>query len=334
MGALVPGGILAFDAGNSKTDVALVAADGTLLGTARGAGFEPQRIGPAAAVDGLGPLVRAAAAEAGLRVGDGPLVQHISACLANADLPVEVEQLTAAFEHRRWAESVYVANDTFALLRSGVDEPRGVAVVCGAGINCSGMLQDGRTARFTALGKLTGDWGGGAQLAEEAFWSASRAADGRGPATALRTAFPMHYGLPTLTAVIEAFHLGDLPAERQLEAGPVLFQVAAAGDLVALGIVQQQAEEIVAMASSALRRLDLLSEPVTVVLGGGVLTAGHPVLLDQVTRLLAEIAPKAVPRVVDVPPVVGAALLGLDHTAAGASAQERLRAAFAPSPAA
>jgi len=334
VGALVPGGVLAFDAGNSKTDVALVAADGTVLGTARGAGFEPQRIGPAAAVDGLEPLVRAAAAEAGLRVGDVPLVQHISACLANADLPVEVEQLTTAFEQRRWAESVYVANDTFALLRSGVDEPRGVAVVCGAGINCSGMLPDGRTARFTALGKLTGDWGGGAQLAEEAFWSASRAEDGRGPATALRTALPTHYGLPTLTAVIEAFHLGDLPAERQLEAGPVLFQVAAAGDLVALGIVQQQAEEIVAMASSALRRLDLLSEPVTVVLGGGVLTAGHPVLLDQVTRLLAEIAPKAVPRVVDVPPVVGAALLGLDHTAAGASAQERLRAAFAPPPAA
>jgi N-acetylglucosamine kinase-like BadF-type ATPase len=334
VGALVPGGVLAFDAGNSKTDVALVAADGTVLGTARGAGFEPQRIGPAAAVDGLEPLVRAAATEAGLRVGDVPLVQHISACLANADLPVEVEQLTTAFEQRRWAESVYVANDTFALLRSGVDEPRGVAVVCGAGINCSGMLPDGRTARFTALGKLTGDWGGGAQLAEEAFWSASRAEDGRGPATALRTALPTHYGLPTLTAVIEAFHLGDLPAERQLEAGPVLFQVAAAGDLVALGIVQQQAEEIVAMASSALRRLDLLSEPVTVVLGGGVLTAGHPVLLDQVTRLLAEIAPKAVPRVVDVPPVVGAALLGLDHTAAGASAQERLRAAFAPPPAA
>jgi len=334
VGALVPGGVLAFDAGNSKTDVALVAADGTVLGTARGAGFEPQRIGPAAAVDGLEPLVRAAAAEAGLRVGDVPLVQHISACLANADLPVEVEQLTTAFEQRRWAESVYVANDTFALLRSGVDEPRGVAVVCGAGINCSGMLPDGRTARFTALGKLTGDWGGGAQLAEEAFWSASRAEDGRGPATALRTALPTHYGLPTLTAVIEAFHLGDLPAERQLEAGPVLFQVAAAGDLVALGIVQQQAEEIVAMASSALRRLDLLSEPVTVVLGGGVLTAGHPVLLDQVTRLLAEIAPKAVPRVVDVPPVVGAALVGLDHTAAGASAQERLRAAFAPPPAA
>ncbi|WP_410789719.1 N-acetylglucosamine kinase [Kribbella sp. C-35] len=334
MGALVPGGVLAFDAGNSKTDVALVAADGTVLGTARGGGFEPQRIGAAAAVDGLEPLVRAAAAAAGLRVGDVPLVQQISACLANADLPIEVEQLTAVFEDRGWAESVYVTNDTFALLRSGVDEPRGVAVVCGAGINCSGMLPDGRTARFPALGKLTGDWGGGAQLAEEAFWSASRADDGRGPATALLTALPMHYGRPSLTAVIEAFHLGELPAERQLEAAPVLFQVAAAGDVVALGIIQQQAEEIVAMALSALRRLDLLGERVTVVLGGGVLTAGHSVLLDRVTKLLADVAPKAIPRVVDVPPVVGAALLGLDHTAAGTSAQERLRAAFAPPPAA
>jgi N-acetylglucosamine kinase-like BadF-type ATPase len=334
VGALVPGGVLAFDAGNSKTDVALVAANGTVLGTARGGGFEPQKLGAAPAVAGLEPLVRAAAAEAGLRLGDVPLVQQVSACLANADLPIEVEQLTAAIEDRGWAQSVYVTNDTFALLRSGVDEPRGVAVVCGAGINCSGMLPDGRTARFTALGKLTGDWGGGAQLAEEAFWSASRAEDGRGPATALLTALPAHYGLPSLAAVIEAFHFGAFSIERQLEAGPVLFQVAAAGDTVALGIIQQQAEEIVAMAVSALRRLELLGERVTVVLGGGVLTAGHSVLLDRVTRLLADVAPKAVPRVVDVPPVVGAALLGLDQTATGPAAQERLRAAFAPPPAA
>jgi len=330
----VPGGVLAFDAGNSKTDVALVAADGTVLGMARGGGFEPQIVGPDAAVAALEPLVRAAAAEAGFMLGDVPLVQQISACLANADMPIEEEWLTAAFEARGWAESVYVTNDTFALLRSGVDEPRGVAVVCGAGINCSGMLPDGRTARFPALGKLTGDWGGGAQLAEEAFWSASRADDGRGPATTLLTALPAYYGMPSLTALIEAFHFGDLPAERQLEAGPVLFEVAAAGDSVALGIIQQQAEEIVAMAISALRRLELLDEPVHVILGGGVLTGGHSVLVDRVVRLLAEAAPKAIPRVVDVPPVVGAALLGLDRTAAGSAAQARLRAAFASPPAA
>jgi len=329
---LVPGGVLAVDAGNSKTDVALIAADGRVLGTARGGGFQPPVVGIAAAVGTVAETVERAVAAAGLpaagRPGGRLLAEHTSACLANADLPLEERQLEAAVHALGWARTTKVANDTFAILRAGVDEPRGVAVVCGAGINCSGMLPDGRTARFPALGKLTGDWGGGAQLAEEAFWSASRADDGRGPATALLTALPAYYGMASVSALIEAFHFGELPAERQLEAGPVLFQVAAAGDAVALGIIQQQAEEIVAMAVSALRRLDLLAEPVTVVLGGGVLTAGHSVLVDRVVQLLAEVAPKAIPRLVDVPPVVGAALLGLDHTGAGVAAQARLRAAF------
>jgi hypothetical protein len=35
-----------------------------------------------------------------------------------------------------------------------------------------------------------------------------------------------------------------------------------------------------------------------------------------------------VPRIVDVPPVAGAALLGLDQAGAGADAEARLRAAF------
>lgn len=331
---LVPGGVLAFDAGNSKTDVALVSAEGTVLGTARGGGFEPHIIGAAAAVDGLAPLVAAAAAEAGLAVGDVPLVQQISACLANADLPIEEERLAEAFESHGWATSVHVANDTFALLRAGVDEPRGVAVVCGAGINCAGLLPDGRTARFPAVGRISGDWGGGQQLADEAFWAAARADDGRGPATALATVLPAHYGVKSMPALIEALHLGDIPVSRRLEATPLLFQVAAGGDPVATAVVHRQAEEIVAMAVVAMTRLDLLSEPTNVVLGGGVLTAGHPLLMETVLRLLAAAAPKAVARVIDVPPVVGAALLGLDHTNAPPTAHHALRASYAPPPAA
>ena len=329
-GVQVPGGVLAFDAGNSKTDVALVSADGRVLGTARGGGFEPHVVGAFAAVEALAPLVAAAALEAGLTIGEVPLVQQISACMANADLPIEEERITAAFEQFGWAESVYVTNDTFALLRSGVDEPRGVAVVCGAGINCAGLLPDGRTARFPAVGKISGDWGGGQQLADEAFWAAARADDGRGPATALTTALPAHYGVASMTALIEAVHLGDIPFVRRLEATPILFQVAAGGDAVAAEVVRHQAEEIVAMAVVAMRRLDLLDEPTDVVLGGGVLTAGHPLLMEQVVRLLSAAAPKAVPHVVDVPPVVGAALLGLDRTKAAPTAHVQLRAAFAP----
>ena len=125
----------------------------------------------------------------------GPVsVRHVAACLANADLPVEVHALEAAIERAGWVPSSEVVNDTFALLRAGLDAGRGVAVVCGAGINCAGVLEDGTTVRFAAVGQISGDWGGGGHLWQEAMWWAARAEDGRGPDTALRTALPAHFG--------------------------------------------------------------------------------------------------------------------------------------------
>ncbi|MFF1644478.1 N-acetylglucosamine kinase [Streptomyces sp. NPDC058240] len=317
--------VLAIDAGNSKTDVALIGEDGTVLSTARGGGFQPPVVGVEAALDVLAPLLGQALAGSERSV-DG--VEHVSACLANVDLPVEETQLTEALVRREWGRTVEVRNDTFAILRAGVDEPRGVAVVCGAGINCVGMVPDGRTARFPAIGRMSGDWGGGAGLAEEAMWFASRAEDGRGEPTELARTLPAHFGLGSMYALIEALHLGRIEFERRHELAPVLFATAAAGDPLAGALVDRLAEEVVAMASVALGRLDLLGEESPVVLGGSVLAARHPQLDAKITELLAIRAPKAVLRVVAEPPVLGAALLGLDHTGAPAAVHERLRAQY------
>ncbi|GAA2525395.1 MULTISPECIES: N-acetylglucosamine kinase [Streptomyces] len=318
-------GVLAIDAGNSKTDVAVVAPDGTVLATARGAGFRPPAVGLDTALTALSDTVTRALTAAG-----APAVTHVSACLANADLPVEEERLTAALRSRAWGGTVEVRNDTFAVLRAGVTEPRGVAVVCGAGINCVGMRPDGRTARFPALGRISGDWGGGWALAEEALWHAARAQDGRGAPTALARTLPAHFGLPDMPALIEALHLHHVPPSRRHELTPVLFATAADGDPVARAIVDRQADEIVTMAAVALTRLGLLDEETPVVLGGSVLAAEHPRLIDRVRTLLADRAPKAVPRVVTTGPVLGAALLGLDRLAAPPESHHRLRAHFEP----
>jgi N-acetylglucosamine kinase-like BadF-type ATPase len=316
--------VLAFDAGNSKTDVAVVSAVGELLGSARGPGFHPHLVGAEAAVAGLQPLVERAAAAAGLSSTTG-IVRHVSACLANADLPSEVRLLEDALAARGWGATSAVFNDTYALLRAGLDEAHGVAVICGAGINCTGHRRDGREARFAAVGQISGDWGGGGFLWAEAMWWAARAADGRGPATALREALPAHYGLASMDELIEAVHLRHLNRDRCEEMTPLLFEVAALGDPIATDVVRRQADEVAALAVAALTRLDLLDEPTSVVLGGGVLTAGHRMLLDGIDEALAQPAPLATTRVVSTPLVVGAALLGLDHVAAPPAASVRLR---------
>ena len=57
--------MLAIDGGNSKTDVALVADDGTLLASVRGPGASHEDFGLDEAMRRLGELVRLAADRAG-----------------------------------------------------------------------------------------------------------------------------------------------------------------------------------------------------------------------------------------------------------------------------
>jgi N-acetylglucosamine kinase-like BadF-type ATPase len=314
--------VLAVDAGNSKTDVCVVSLDGELLGTARGGAFRPHLVGAPAAIASIAPAVEDALSQAG-----SVSVRHVEACLANADLPAEQDALEVAIAATGWATSYEVVNDTFALLRAGLDCSQGVAVVCGAGINATGVL-GGRIARFAAVGHISGDWGGGGSLWQEAMWWGTRGEDGRGPATALSSALPSAFGLDSMAALVEAVHLGRLSEALCMSMTPLLFAVAEAGDSVAAAVVRRQAAEVVSLAVTAIRQLGALGSHVDVVLGGGVLAARHALLNDEVTRLLALEAPLAVARVTDAPPIVGAALIGLDRVGATPEARRRLRSCF------
>jgi N-acetylglucosamine kinase-like BadF-type ATPase len=329
--------VLAVDGGNSKTDVALVAADGALLASVRGPGL-PGMLAPEETIQVLGSLVLAAADRAGLpEAGSGRgIARHLSACVANADLPEEERQLGEALRAQGWTATTHVANDTFAVLRAGLDGPGphwGVGVTCGAGINCVGVAPDGRTARYLALGPLSGDWGGGNGLGQASVWWAIRAEDGRGPQTALREAIAAHFGAASMWDVAVGFHTGKISGDELLGLVRVLFAVARGGDEVALELVRRQAEEVCVIATAAIRRLGLDDQPVPVVLGGGVLTARDPLLTAEITKRFADEAPLAAPCIVEIPPVAGAALLGLDHAGAAPSAHARLREAYLREPA-
>lgn len=307
-----PGLILAVDGGNSKTDVVLATADGEVLAQAQSGPFTPQSTGVGSAID----VVAKAVGEIRTRLGlpeDEPLAQHLSAFVAGADLPQEEEALAEAFAARGWTSSIEVGNDTFAVLRAGASRPWGVAVVCGAGTNCAGIAPDGRRARYPAIGLLTGDWGGGHALGGFAMYAAVRGEDGRGAETALTAAVAEHFGTETALDAALGFHLGGIAEERIHELSPLLLRVATAGDEVALGYVDRQAREVVGWARTTLNRLDLFDRETEVILGGGVLRASVPVLMDRIAALAAEKIPAARLVVPSRRPIHGAVLLGLDR---------------------
>ncbi|HUG49552.1 MAG TPA: hypothetical protein VLZ78_01000, partial [Terrimesophilobacter sp.] len=146
--------------------------------------------------------------------------------------------------------------------------------------------------------------------------------------TSLTRSVPAHLGLPDVQAVIEAFHFGRLSADRFSTMAPLVLDDAEAGDAVAGSIVDRQAEEIVALAVAALRRLDLIDQPVPVVLGGGVLASGNRRLLAGIDSGLADRAPKAYAQLVRSRPILGAALLTLEAVDAPPSALAAATAAL------
>ncbi|MFF4191365.1 N-acetylglucosamine kinase [Nonomuraea sp. NPDC001831] len=316
--------IIAVDAGNSKTHVVVLSDDGTILAQGDGGPFEPQTVGVPAAVDVVEEAVRRALGPAAAP----PYADQLYAYLAGADLPVEEEALAAEFRARGMAADVVVGNDSFALLRSGASGPSGVAVVCGAGINAVGVSPTGGVARFPALGRISGDWGGGGGLAEEALWHAIRAEDGRGAPTALAGLIKEHFGTRTVEEVVLGVHFGQIERHHLTALAPKVFEAAASADAIALELVTRLADEIVVMAEVCLRRLDLLETPTEVVLGGGVLHARIPLLVAMLEERFAVRAPLAKQVIPDQPPIVGAALNGLDRIGASEEAKAHLRAQF------
>lgn len=320
--------LIAVDGGGSKTDGVALDLDGSVVARARGAGSSPQLSDLETSVDCIDSVI----AEVRAGAGDRPVLQT-SIYLSGLDLPEHTRAFTQAISTRSWMTGVtglqaVVENDMFALLRAGTREPNAVAVVCGTGINCLGVSEDGAHARFAALGMLSGDWGGGWFLGEQALWHAARAVDGRGKPTLLTTFIPQFLGLSDVQAVIEAFQFGSVATDRFSEFAPLVLLAADAGDAVARGIVDRQAEEIVTLAVAAMKRLELLEHAVPLVLGGGVLASGNERLLRGIESDLAVRAPKARMELVRSPPILGAALLALETVGASPEAVETARAAL------
>lgn len=323
--------VLAVDGGASKTDVALVDAGGAVLGTARGPASNHQLVGMPAAVENLGATIADACRQAGIDPTP-PICPTGVFCLAGVDLPVDEARVGAAVRARGWTTSTDLRNDTFAVLRAGVSSGWGVALVCGTGLNCVGLGPDGSSVRFPALGELSGDFApGGMWLGVRGLGLALRAGDGRGEPTELARTVPAHFEMPGAEAVLEAVYGGDLPFVRLPELAEVVLETAEAGDAAAEAAVGLLADEAVLMVRAALQRLDVGSAPVEVVVGGGVFQSGHGFLRRVVERLHRH-APAAALRPIEAPPVVGAALFGLDALAAGPEAERALREALRPAP--
>jgi N-acetylglucosamine kinase-like BadF-type ATPase len=319
--------VLALDGGSTKTDAVLVGISGALLGLARVGPSNHQLVGVDGMLDVLAEAVERVVADAGWdRFAGTPVARVGVHCLAGIDLPVDEAKLAPAIEAKGWTVDVVLRNDTFAVSRAGTTSPWGIGVVCGTGMNCAATGPDGRTVRFPALAELSGDFApGGAWLGVRALGLALRASDGRGPDTTLSERVPAHFGFADAEAVLGAVYSSELAYNRLFELARVLLDAAAAGDRPAREAADLLADEVVACVRAAVNRLGVADDDLEVVLGGGIFETGDREFHDRVARGIHAAAPRARILHLQAPPVLGAALLGLDVLGATAAAKLALR---------
>jgi N-acetylglucosamine kinase-like BadF-type ATPase len=318
--------VLAIDGGRTKTDAVVVAADGSLLSRARGGPSNHQLVGYDGAIEALDEVIYFATRDAGIDLADPPYVPLGVYCLAGLDLPVDDAHLAPAVALRNWTGRDILRNDTFAVARAGTTSSAGIGLVCGTGLNCVGVGPTGDIVRFPALDLLSGDFAhGGSWLGVRALGLAQRDTDGRGAATTLTAEVPAHFGLPDVEAVLTAVYTGEIPTHRLYELAEVLLDAAADGDPLSRQAADYLADETARFATAAITRLDLQATPVEVVLGGGIFRTRDAAFHRRVTDGILAVAPQANLITLTAPPVLGAALLGLDALGTDDAAKDRLR---------
>jgi N-acetylmuramic acid 6-phosphate etherase len=279
--------VIGIDGGGSKT-VAWVAersnTDGRIIGRGSAGASNPQAVGFDIAGEAIAAAVVAAFADADLPPGQ---VGALCAALSGADRPQDREALVAWARRRNIAERIEFTNDAEPLIAAGTPDGWGIALICGTGSFCFGRAQDGRTVRCGGWGYLFGDEGSGYAIALAGLRAASRAADGRGPATKLLDRILRHLGLdeaPQLVREVYSRLAVDRPRLAQL--AEVVFAAADTGDAVARELVASAARELAELIATVARQLGIDNTEFALALAGGVLL-NWPRLADQVRTLLA-----------------------------------------------
>lgn len=294
--------VLGIDVGGTKAVCRLANERGDVLAERRGPGATLQSGGEAAVEQALRQVILPARREAGARID--------AMCLgmAGVDRPEEAAVVRAILARLGQVRSALVVNDALIALEAGIGSAAGIVIVAGTGSIAYGRDTEGRAARAGGWGHLLGDEGSGYWLGRQALHAVVRAADGRGPATALTARLFAHFGIKQSRDLVQEvyFRLSQPSAIAALSG--LVHAAAVDGDAVATGILDTASAELAAAGLAVAGRLKLESCPV--LLAGGVLRVS-PLLSTRVEMRMSRALPRAVVEMLQGEPVAGAVRLAL-----------------------
>jgi N-acetylglucosamine kinase-like BadF-type ATPase len=312
------------DGGGTHTRVALLRADGVVLGIGEGPSGNLHDVGRARLAEHMQRAWREAWAAAAAE--PRPVA---AAFLAMASVGLAADRAEVLDVARTLGlappDRTKVDIDLTAALAGGLAGGYGIALIVGTGSSCYGRRPDGVARQVGGWGSLLDDAGSATWLGTRAMTAAARAFDGRGPVTVLEERVRTALGITEMRAMLRAVDADGLSRARRAALAKLVTTAAREGDAVSNRFLDEGADALAECVEAAARVLAWHTPPLEVVATGGLASD-----VDYGARIRAAIA-RRVPHATVVAPrlenVVGAALLALEL--AGLAVTDSIRTVLA-----
>ncbi len=303
--------IIAVDGGGTKTEIAVLDLDGKLYYEEIGPGCNYVAIGKDKFSEVISELYLNVIKSLNIFPNE---IELIYLGLSGADLESDFLRLNNTCAEIFKKVPFKIVNDAWLIMRSGLDKPYGAVAISGTGTNSAAINKDGKRAILRSLGFTLGIYGGGLDIAREALHYAFRADELTYRDTMLKEEIPKLLNLKEMNEVVELFY----PVKRidKVKFGEITGLVnkcAIKGDQVSIEILARNGKFVGLQTTGVIRQLKMENEKVPVVIGGRVFQSESPVFLNEFTKYLHEICPKADIVNSKYKPVFGAYLSALDE---------------------
>lgn len=299
---------LGVDVGSTKTHALVAEETGQALGFGSSGPGNHEVVGYA----GLAQAIHSAAEQALAMVQiSKDQIAGAGFGVAGFDWPVEKETTLNTIATLGLKAPVVAVNDALIGLVAGSRDGWGVAVVSGTGCTSRGWTRDRqREGMVTGAGLAMGEGAGASELVHRAVAAVAHEWTRRGPATQLTPALVQRAGAKDLADLLE----GLINDRYRLDssAAPLVFEVAAAGDPVAVGLIRWAGCELGELANAVIRQLHFEALTFDVVMVGSMFNGGG-LLIDTMKETVRAVAPGARFVRLKTPPAVGAVLLGMEQ---------------------
>ncbi len=257
---------LGVDGGQSSTTALIADREGSILG--RGVGGPCNHVGKAegkARFEGaMNQCLGEACAAAGLS-RDG--LEFDAVCMGFSG---GSEDKDAYLREAVKAERYILTTDAWIALAGATGGAAGVMTISGTGSIALGRNAAGKTQRVGGWGYVYGDEGSGFDITRQALRAALRQAEGWGPLTRLHDLLLEAEAAPDVNMLMHWFYTDAYPRVRVARLSRLVDQAAREGDIVALEILHNAAQQLATMAAVVRERLFEPDEPAIISYVGGV----------------------------------------------------------------